>query len=105
MGVAGSPSAEFQRALQSDLVDIAVLVSRQLPQPLTLEVAALELVALFARTNDPRFDRAAVRWLCRLAAERTVTLAGMGLAADALQALPDDAAYRILRSVGSRGAP
>jgi hypothetical protein len=101
MGVAGSPSAEFQRALKADLVDIAVLVSRELPQPLTLEVAALELVALFARTNDPRFDRAAVRWLARLAAERPVTLGGMRLAAEALRQLPDFAAYRVLRTLGS----
>jgi hypothetical protein len=103
VGVAGSTSAEFERACRGGLVDIAVLVSRELPQPLTLGVAALELVALFARADDPRFDRAAVRWLARLAAEKPVTLAGLRLAAEALQQLPDEAAFDVLRSLSRRG--
>jgi hypothetical protein len=51
VGVAGSPSAEFERAVRAGLVDVAILVSRQLPQPLALGTAALELLALFARTG------------------------------------------------------
>jgi hypothetical protein len=102
VGVAGSASAEFRRAVRAGFVDVAIMVSRELPQPLTLGTTALELLALFARTGDPRFDRAAVRWLARLAAETPTTLAGIRLATEALQQLPDPAAYDVLRSLSRR---
>jgi hypothetical protein len=102
VGVAGSASAEFERAVRAGFVDVAIMVSRALPQPLTLGTAALELLGLFARTGDPRFDRAAVRWIARLAAETPITLVGIRLAAEALQQLPDPAAYDALRSLSLR---
>lgn len=51
---------------------------------------ALALVALYAEEESPKFDRAAVRWLCRLGLERPeLTLREMQLAAAALAALAE----------------
>lgn len=51
---------------------------------------ALALVALYAEEDSPEFDRAAVRWLCRLGLERPeLTIREMQLAAAALAALPE----------------
>ena len=49
-------------------------------------IEALALVACYARTGSPEFDKAAVRWLARLAEERDSTLRGIRLAANALEA-------------------
>jgi hypothetical protein len=43
-----------------------------------------------------------VRWLGRLIAERDLTLAGVRLAADAVAALPDETAARLLQELASR---
>jgi hypothetical protein len=51
---------------------------------------ALELVRLLARVGDPRFERAANRWLTRLAAERKPSLGTMQLATAAMGALALD---------------
>lgn len=56
-------------------------------------------VALYASEGSPRFDKAAVRWLARLALESDdLQLGDVQLAAAALQALPDrpDSALRVL---------
>jgi hypothetical protein len=50
-------------------------------------IDALTLVACYARTGSPKFDKAAVRWLARLAEEKDVSLAEIRLAANALEAL------------------
>lgn len=55
-------------------ITMALAVAAELRQPLALE-NALALTALFARTGDERFERAAARWVGRLATERDVTLA------------------------------
>jgi hypothetical protein len=105
MGAAGSPGAAFERACEIGNVLMAVAVSAELPRPLVLEYA-LKLTACFARADDVRFDAAAVRLLGRLMAERDLTLAGARLAADALAALPDESAMRVLRElVRKRLAP
>jgi hypothetical protein len=49
---------------------------------------ALSLVSLYARTDSPKFEPAAVRWLARLALEgREVRLNELQLAAAALACL------------------
>jgi hypothetical protein len=50
-------------------------------------IDALALVACYARTGSPKFDRAAVRWLARLGEERDASLREIALAANALEAL------------------
>jgi hypothetical protein len=50
---------------------------------------ALRLVALYAEKEDRKFEKAAVRWLVRLAVETDdLQLRDVQLAAAALQALP-----------------
>ena len=49
---------------------------------------ALALVALYARLDDEKWERAAVRFVARLAVERRLTLAEVQLVAAALAALP-----------------
>jgi hypothetical protein len=56
-------------------------VALRLPEPM------LELVALYARHDDAKFERAAVRWLVRLTEERRLALAQVQLAAGALATL------------------
>jgi hypothetical protein len=100
VGAAGSPHGAFQRAVDRGNVLLALAAARDLGR-LSLE-DALALTTLFARVGDARADAAAVRWLARLAEERTPTLAGMRLAAQALAALPDDSAVRVLRELMRR---
>lgn len=80
---------------------MAVAISQELRQPLTLELA-LDLTICFARAHDDRFDRATVRWLARLGSEQPLTLTGIRIAAQALAALPDPAAERVLRELARR---
>ena len=60
---------------------------------------ALALVVLYAADGDPRFERAAARWLSRLTAEvPELTIQEIQFAAAALQAMPSrpDSALRTL---------
>jgi hypothetical protein len=60
---------------------------------------ALGLVSLYAAANDPKFSRAAARWLGRLALEKPeLGLAELRFAAAALDLLPvrEDMAMRVL---------
>ena len=50
---------------------------------------ALQLVTLYAATSRARYERAALRWLERLLAERRLTLEEVGLAVGALSQLRD----------------
>ena len=50
-------------------------------------IDALTLVACYARSGSPKFDRPAVRWLARLAEERDTPLREVRMAANALEAL------------------
>jgi hypothetical protein len=62
---------------------------------------ALRICLVFRDGNPDRYERAAVRWLGRLALEaRSVTIDDLRSAADALDALPDrpsDAMERLQR--------
>jgi hypothetical protein len=79
----------------------AEMAAREMGQ-LTL-IDALALVACYARSGSPKFDRAAVRWLERLGAERDASLRDTRLAAAALEALQtkhhDLAEKMLLRSL------
>jgi hypothetical protein len=82
----GSAHGRFRRAVDRRNVVQAEMAARELGRLALPD--ALDLVALYARTSDPKFEPAAVRWLARLAAERPdVRLADVQLAAAALACL------------------
>jgi hypothetical protein len=81
----GSAHGRFQRAIHRRHVFAAEMAAKEMGQ-LSL-IDALALVACYARTGSPKFDKAAVRWLARLAEERDATLRDIRLAANALEAL------------------
>jgi hypothetical protein len=66
----GSATARFQRAIKQGNLFHAELAAREIGQlPLAL---ALDLCCLMAAQNDPRFERAAVRWHGRFVVEQGV---------------------------------
>jgi hypothetical protein len=81
----GSAHGRFQRALKRRHVVAAEMAAREMGQLSLLD--ALTLVACYARTGSPKFERGAVRWLARLAEEREASLRDMRIAASALEAL------------------
>jgi hypothetical protein len=82
----GSASGRFQRACDRGQVLQAEMAAREMGR-LSL-MHALSLVVLYARTDSPKFEPAAVRWLARLALEgREVRLNDLQLAAAALACL------------------
>jgi hypothetical protein len=60
---------------------------------------ALAILVLMAREGDPRFDRAASRWVGRLLAERSLSLADARYALALVERLPDgrDSLHRLTR--------
>jgi hypothetical protein len=85
VGDAGTASGRFSRAIaHGDLLG-AEAAARELGG-LSLDYA-LDLLILIAAQRDPRFPRAAVRWLSRLLSERELELDEVGLAASSLVAL------------------
>lgn len=99
----GSPLTRFRRAIRGQSVLMAELSAREAGR-LPLE-DALALVALYAATDDEKFDRAAVRWLVRVVEERRLSLGDMQLAAAAAATLREqpDRALRILRELSALG--
>jgi hypothetical protein len=82
----GSAAADFQRACERGNVLQAETAARQL-NFVSLGYA-LDLVMLYARTGDPKFEGAALRWLGRLIFEgRDIRLTDVQLAAAALGCL------------------
>jgi len=66
----GSASGRFQRAIKQGNLFQAELAAREIGQlPLA---QALDLCCLMAAQNDPRFERAAVRWHGRFVVEQSV---------------------------------
>ena len=100
VGAAGSTHGAFRRAVERGNVTLALTTARELGR-LSLE-DALALTEVLARGRDPLFEAAAVRFLSRLAVERKPSLAALRLAVDALGALPDPAAARVLRELARR---
>jgi hypothetical protein len=95
----GTASGRFRRAIDRRLVDEAMFAAAEMPKlPLGL---ALELVELLAEASDPRFDRAAARWLLKLAAAGA-DLRELQLAGAALNRLEADPACEIARETLAR---
>jgi hypothetical protein len=93
----GSPLTRYRRAIESRSLALAELAAREATY-LSLP-DALGLLALYAAAEDPKYARAAARWLGRLGLEQPeLGLAEMQLAAAALAALPtlEETAMRVL---------
>ena len=85
MTSSGSPYARFQRALATGNLILVRAAAAELPR---IGVAEAMLLVIL-RAEPDQYERAAVRWLGRLALERTdVDLDGLSQAAAALEALP-----------------
>lgn len=93
----GSPATRYRRAVETRSILLAELAAREMSWvPLK---DALGLLALYAELGDRKYERAAVRWLVRLAAEKPeLQLRDLQLAVGALQAMPDrvDVALNVL---------
>jgi len=101
----GSPLTRFRRAVERKSLLNAELAAREMGQ-LNLE-DALSLVFLYAGADDPRFDRAATRWIARLCVEDKPSLSELQAAVCALALLRrggGEAAARLLVAV-ARGKP
>ncbi len=102
MGVAGSPYAEFQRALSTGNLLIALAVARELPQ---LSLAdSLDVCRLLAKKDRARFERAAPRWHARFVLEaKQLGLVEAQLALSAVALLPTqrELASSLLEEIGS----
>ena len=86
MGTAGSDYGYFQRSLKAGHYASAWQFAKQLP---SISLAdALSLTLLAAKDDPDRFDAMALRWLCRLVEERSLTLAKFAGAAAELQGVP-----------------
>jgi hypothetical protein len=97
----GSPIRRLHHALQAgDLLRVRG-VAAELPYvPLNAALAILELIEA---QDDSKFERAAVRWVGRLALEAPgLTLAQLHLAIEALDGLPDEDARATLRELARR---
>ena len=81
----GSAQTRFRRAIERKALLNAELAAREMGH-LGLE-DALSLVLLYAAADDPRFDRAATRWIARLCVESTPTLSELQAAVSALALL------------------
>jgi hypothetical protein len=78
----GSARTRFNRAVERRSVALAEDAAREMGRVSVRE--ALALVVLYASVDDAKFERAAVRWLARLATERSdVTVQQLALAATA----------------------
>jgi hypothetical protein len=66
-----SSCARFQRAL--DAGDLQAVRIAALELPYVNLPDALRICVLMKRKKDPRFERAAVRWLARLSLARTIS--------------------------------
>ena len=86
MSIKGSPYANFQRALQTRKLSIVLPAAAEL-QTVQLD-DALEILILMATENDPRFDRAAARWVGRLLTETPIGLADGRYAIALVERLP-----------------
>lgn len=97
MTAQGSALTRYHRALERRHVFGAEIAVREMSYISPRD--ALGLLALYAALGSPKYDKAATRWLGRLALEsKDVSLDDLQLAAAALQALPrrPDSSLRIL---------
>ena len=102
MGDAGSPYARFRRALRGGNLFLVRTTAAELPGPLPLE-DALEVLALIARADPERYQRAAARWAGRAALEHPdVELTELALVIAALADPGDDLVARVRRALMAR---
>ena len=86
MSSQGSPHTRYKRALATGNPRIATAAALELPSVLLED--ALQLVLLYFDAGDPRYERAAVRWVGRVGSELPgVGLAGAAVALEALRAI------------------
>ena len=88
MGNAGSPGPRLRRAIATRnmlLVETSALEVRYVDLK-----DALAIVSIMAETDDPRFERAAAKWLARVSAERRLSLAEIRRASALLEVLPNN---------------
>jgi hypothetical protein len=92
----GNPYTRFRRALAGGNEALVTAAALELPH-VALDDALR--ICLVLRGGDPaRYERAAVRWLGRFALEaRAVTIDDLRFAADALDALPEQASEAMER--------
>jgi hypothetical protein len=86
VSITGSPYARFQRSLQTRNLSVVLSAAAEL-QAIQLD-DALEILILMAAEKDPRFDRAAARWVGRLLSETPVGLADGRYAIALVERLP-----------------
>jgi hypothetical protein len=86
VSIKGSPHARFRRSLETRQLSVVLLAAAELEQ-IQLD-DALEILVLMAQEHDPRFDRAAARWVGRLLAETPVGLADGRYALALVERLP-----------------
>ena len=95
MSIKGGSYARFQRALEAGDLQAVRMAALELPYVNLAD--ALAVCLLMRRQDDPRFERAAVRLLARIALERpAITLAQLRDAAAALTELPGPEAHATL---------
>ncbi len=82
MGSHGSDHGRFKKALAVGHLTTALIIAQDLPHVALAD--ALEICRLMAEGGDPRFPRAASRWLERFCAETGAGLTEVQLAAAAL---------------------
>ena len=87
MAAQGSALTRYRRALERRHIFGAEIAAREMGYVGLRD--ALGLLALYASEGSPKYEKAATRWLARLALENDdVTLQDVQLAAAALAALP-----------------
>ncbi len=87
----GNPYTRFRRALETGNEALVTATALELPRVALDD--ALRICLVLRGGDAARYERAAVRWLGRFALEaRDVTIDDLRMAADALDALPDQAA-------------
>jgi len=84
----GSPYSRFQRALRTGNLTIIRACAAELPR---VDLGDALCVCMAIREAEPeRFERAALRWLARFAAERARTVGDVREAAAAMAAMRGD---------------
>lgn len=104
MGDAGTPSGRFQRALQTGNLFLIETAALELPHVGLRD--SLVIVTLMAEKSDPRFEKAAAKWLAQVSAERRLSLADVrrvGALLDALPAAPQAVAAALRPYCNSAG--
>jgi hypothetical protein len=96
VSIKGRPYAWFRSAI--DRGDLAGIRAAAAEMPVVDLTDALQILPVIAAKEPGNFERAACRWLARLALERDVGLEEIGVALAALDQIPEQpAAAQILR--------